>query len=100
VLFGVRPANRPANVRLRAADLEQYHRKLEDRMVLAEAEDLGFSALLSFDNKFIKRLQQHARLHLTAPKDCWDSLAIPNGADPVHLPRNDNPLLAQTWWRW
>jgi len=100
VLFGVRPLNRPANVRQRAADLERYHSKLEDRLVLAEAEDIGFSALLSFDNTFIKRLQHHARLRLTTPRAFWDSLLIPKGAAPVQLPAKDNPLLHQTWWRW
>ena len=91
--------SRPARVARRAAELERYHSKPEDRTVLAEAEAIGFSALLSFDNKFIKRLQQHTRLRLITPKEFWDSLAIPKGAAPVHLPAANNPLLHQKWWR-
>ena len=100
VLFGVRPLNRPEDVKQRAAELANFHRKLGDRMVLAEAEDIAFSALLSFDATFIKRLAPYAHLNLTDPEQFWDSLAVPRGADPFHLPRADNPLAQQTWWRW
>ena len=100
VLFGVRPLNRPELVKQRAADLERHHRKAGDCMVLAEAEDIGFSALLSFDATFIKRLAPQARLNLTAPEAFWTSLAIPRGATPVHLPAHGNPLAQQSWWRW
>jgi hypothetical protein len=100
VLFGVRRVNDPAAVERRASELEPLHRPRGDRMVLAEAEDIGFAALLSFDTKFVQRLARHAKLNLATPASLWDTLGIPRGAAPVHLPREANPLAAPTWWRW
>ena len=53
-LFGVRAVNDPAAVECQAAYLEQFHAgKRNDCTVLAEAEDIGFAALLSYDHKFV-----------------------------------------------
>jgi len=100
VLFGVRLLNDPGAVRRRADDLAAIHADEDDRMVLAEAEDIGFASLLSFDGTFIRRLAPHARLNLTTPSSCWLALAPPRGTTPCTVPRYDNPLAAQTWWRW
>jgi hypothetical protein len=100
VLFGVRPLNRPEAVKRRAADLERLHADHDDRMVLAEAEDIGFSALLTFDTRFVKRLAAHTRLNLTTPATFWQTLGVPKGASPHHLPSHGNPLADETWWRW
>ncbi len=60
VLFGVRPVSDPGAVAMRAAELKHLHRPLKDRTVLAEAEDIGLSALLSFDARFVRRLAPYS----------------------------------------
>jgi hypothetical protein len=69
-------------------------------MVLAEAEDVGLSVLLTFDNNFVQRLGPRTRLRVDRPASFWASLGIPRGAAPLKLPWPDNPLAAQVWWRW
>jgi hypothetical protein len=69
-------------------------------MVLAEAEDIGFTALLTFDTRFVRRLAAHTPLNLTTPASFWQSLGLPKGASPHQVPAHGNPLAAQTWWRW
>jgi len=100
VLFGVCPLNNPEAVTRRAAELEEFHPDIDDRMLLAEAEDVGFSTLLSFDADFVKHLGHRTRLSLTTPGSFWQSLAVPRGAAPHHVPAPGNPLASQTWWRW
>jgi hypothetical protein len=100
VLFGVRPLNDGAAVEGRAATLGSFHADLDDRLVLAESEDIGFATLLSFDTRFVNRLSHHARLLLTEPAAFWASLGIPRGATPDKVPAFGNPLAAETWWRW
>lgn len=100
VLFGVRPLNDAAAVERRAASLEPYHADLDDRLVLAESEDIGFATLVSFDARFVSHLSTHARLLLTEPAAFWESLGIPRGTAPTKLPAYGNPLAAETWWRW
>jgi hypothetical protein len=100
VLFDPRPLNNPEGVRRRADDMKAIHCDEDDRLVLAEAEDVGFASLLSYDLTFVRRLAPHARLDLTTPLACWQVLAPPKGVSPCNLPRYDNPLAAQTWWRW
>jgi hypothetical protein len=100
VLFGVRPLNDAAAVERRAASLESFHADRDDRLVLAESEDVGFATLLSFDTRFVNHLSNHARLVLTQPAACWASLGIPTGAKPDKVPAFGNPLAAETWWRW
>lgn len=98
VHFGVYPLTNPAGVEERAASLREFHADDDDRHILAEAEDIGSSVLLTFDKPFIAHLRGHARLVLTRPAEFWDSLAIPAGSPPAKVPRFDNPLAAQTWW--
>jgi PIN domain nuclease of toxin-antitoxin system len=100
VLFGVRPLNSAAAVERRAASLEAFHADPDDRLVLAESEDIGFATLLSCDTRFVNRLSKQARLALTQPAACWASLGIPKGATPDKVPGFGNPLAAETWWRW
>jgi hypothetical protein len=51
VLFGVRPLNDGAAVERRAASLGPFHADLDDRLVLAESEDIGFATLVSSDTR-------------------------------------------------
>jgi predicted nucleic acid-binding protein len=53
VLFGVRLITDVARVEQRAASLQQVHPDIDDRTVLAEAEDIGFATLASFDTDFV-----------------------------------------------
>jgi hypothetical protein len=92
--------NRPDAVKERAAELEKFHADHDDRMVLAEAQDIGFSALLSFDARFVRRLAPHTRLNLTTPASFWQALRVAKGASPHQVPAQGNPLARQTWWRW
>ena len=100
VLFGVRPLSDAGAVETRAASMEPYHPDADDRLVLAEAEDIGFATLVSFDTKMVNRLSKHARLLLTQPAEYWASLGIPRGATPDKVPAFGNPLAGETWWRW
>lgn len=100
VLFGVRPLSDAGAVETRAASMEHLHPDLDDRLVLAESEDIGFATLLSFDTTFVKRLSKHARLLLTEPAAFWASVGVPRGATPDKVPAFGNPLAAATWWRW
>ena len=99
-LFGVRPLIDPEAVQRRAAELQPLHEDEDDRLVLAEAEDVGIRTLLSFDADFIRRLGPRAHLNLTTPTSFWASLGVPKGAAPRIVPRYDNPLAGQEWWRW
>ncbi len=98
--FGVHPVNDPRVIKRRATNLARFHKGKNDRMVLAEAEDVGFATLLSFDSRFVKHLASHTRLTLTTPAQLWKDLAIPKGAPPVKEPTPDNPLSKEQWWRW
>lgn len=100
VLFGVRPLTDGIRAEQRAADLAPLHADIDDRMVLAEAEDIGFTTLLSFDSDFVKRLGAHTGLLLTRPAVFWDSLAVPRGTSPTKVPAHSNPLANEDWWRW
>lgn len=72
-----------------------------DCRILAEAEALHLTHLLSYDTKFINRLAGISRtVKLLTPTDFWKGLDIPKGATPVTLPRKSNPLSKQSWWRW
>ncbi len=94
------PLNGPEAAQRRAAELEDHHSDIDDRLVLAEAEDIGFSPLLSFHADFVKHLGHHTRLCLTTSASFWQSLAVPRGATPQQAPATGNPLGARTWWRW
>lgn len=100
VLFGVRPLNDAAAVEMRADSLEPYHADLDDRLVLAESEDIGFATLVSFDSNFVKHLSARTVLRLTRPADYWENLGIPKGTSPDKVPTLGNPLADEDWWRW
>jgi hypothetical protein len=100
VLFGVRAVNDRKGVESRAGALSTRHADLDDCRILAEAENIGFTALLSYDFTFTTRLASAARLRLASPASYWASLDVPRGAPPLKVPSMGNPLALQTWWRW
>lgn len=95
------PVRDRAAVEARTAHLLQFHPKLNDSRVLAEAEDLGLGTLLTYDGDFRRHLAPvSAVVALTIPTAYWASLGIPKGAHPQKVPHDTNPLHQQTWWRW
>jgi hypothetical protein len=67
VLFGVRPLRNPDAVERGAAEFVSLHADVDDCRILAEAEDIGFVNLLTFDNDFVKHLASRTWLNLTRP---------------------------------
>lgn len=100
-LFLDSPVRDPAAVEARATHLFQFHPKLNDCRVLAEAEDLGLDTLLTYDGDFKQRLAPVSPVvALTMPTAYWAGLGIPKGARPQTIPHTTNALSQQTWWRW
>lgn len=99
-LFGIRRPDDIEAAARRAQTLSQYHDDPDDCLVVAEAEGAFGEVLLTFDGDLIKRLGQHSRIPIMRPTEFWEALAIPRGAQPRTVPRFDNPLAAQGWWRW
>lgn len=90
----------PPRIDARAKELEAFHKDADDCQILAEAEDAGLETILLFDGEFIRRLSGKSKVVLIRPAEFWQSLSIPRGSKPRWTPRYDNPLSAQTWWRW
>ena len=100
-LFNHPPTSNAVQVQARTAVLFKQHRKEKDCRVLAEAEDLCLTYLLTFDGNFRKRLgHPTTQVMLMTPSEYWARLAIPKGAAPKLAPEALNPLSMQTWWRW
>lgn len=99
-LFGETQPIDPMRVEARSAQFLSIHDDPDDCRILAEAEDARLGTLLSFDSKFIAHLTGASPIRLLRPLEYWQSLNIPRGAKPCTLPRSDNPMASQTWWRW
>ena len=101
VLFGVRPLMNRVVVERRTQELLVAHAAPNDCRILAEGEDIGLATLLTFDDDFIARLATgSSTVEVVRPVEFWARLAVRRGAKPVKVPTLDNPLAAQTWWRW
>jgi hypothetical protein len=101
VLFGERSTRDPDAVHTRALQFQRFHRGYEDCRILAEAEDIEFDVLLSYDAEFLRHLRtQSLTVVLTEPTACWNALAIPKGSSPRKVPHSTNPLSSHEWWRW
>jgi len=97
------PETQPINVsriNSRTIELQGHHPDADDCRILAEAEDAGLSVLLSFDSRFISRLDGHTAVCIMRPLDYWLSLNVPRGSTPATSPRFDNPMAGQSWWKW
>jgi predicted nucleic acid-binding protein len=100
-LFGCLPLNNPTVIEARSNHLFMYHRKKNDCRVLAEAEDLNFTVLLTFDTDLKNRLAVKANnVRLMKPTEFWAELSVPHNAKPLLLPHYTNPLSKQSFWRW
>jgi predicted nucleic-acid-binding protein len=84
----------------RAAELRKHHGGELDCRLVAEAEIVGASTLVSLDKKMIRALRRYAKIDLQTPTECWAALGIPKGTPPKWTPAASNPLSAATFWRW
>ena len=101
VLFLDLPVRDKNKVQTRSKQFELKHSGILDCRILAEAEDLGLDVLLTYDDKFHRRLGRASPVvQLLTPFSHWSSLGIPKGAKPVTEPHPTNPLSKERWWRW
>ncbi len=83
----------------RAAELEQFHSKIDDCRIVAEAEQYGADFLATNDGDLIKRLSPHVKkLCLMRPSEIRKTLQIRRGSKPKKLPERTSPLAKETWW--
>ena len=100
-LFLDYPVRDPTAIQTRATQFESYHPKPSDCRILAEAEELRLSCVLTYDHKFWKRLSDvSSTTKLMKPSEFWASCDVQKGENPVTLPDPLNPLSVQSWWRW
>ena len=100
VLFGEPCLNSPDRVGVRTLERGSSHSGHSDCRILAEAEDVRLTTLLTYDAAFIRRLGHASHVALVRPADYWDVLSIPRGTRPDKLPHQTNPLASMRWWQW
>jgi len=100
VLFGEMLLRNESLVIAKTSLFKKYHRGDNDCAIVAEAEDVGHSVLLSFDSDLIRHLAPQTSVSLMRPLEYWDSLAVPRGKSADKVPHSTNPLASQDWWRW
>lgn len=83
----------------RKGELLLTHPKDKDCQILAEAEILGISTLLTRDTNFIKRLASCTSVRILRPSKFWKSLNVVPGSEPIYGPTESNPLFGKTWWK-
>jgi hypothetical protein len=89
-----------AAIDARTIVLGRFHGDPGDCRIVAEAEDARLKGVLTFDSAFIDHLTSQTAVKLQRPLEFWNSLSIAKGATPTTVPRDDNPLSQETWWRW
>lgn len=100
-LFVGYPTRDTEAVQARAKQFQSKHPTPNDCRILAEAEELGLDVLLTYDQRFWKRLRNSsATTRLMKPSAYWTALGVPRGAQPRTVPHHTNPLSRETWWRW
>jgi len=100
VQFFCYPITNESIVDLRTSELVDIHPKVNDCKIIAEAECCGFYAVLSYDQKFLRRMSKASlKTRLMQPSDYWTSMEIRPGTNPVRKPDSSNPLANQSWWR-
>ena len=84
----------------RVAEFLPCHSDANDCQILAEAEQAGFVALLTFDTDFIKHLAgRSAGPLLSSPSAHLQRLAISPGTRTIREPVRGNPMRMQDWWK-
>ena len=89
------------DLRIRAEGLKRFHpNKINDCMIVAEAEAGQIDWLISYDAELQRRLSPHTHIKILTPVECWKMVEIPRGSKPFLMPDPDQPFAHQTWWRW
>ncbi|WP_154222911.1 hypothetical protein [Marinicella rhabdoformis] len=78
----------------------QYHPKKNDCKILSEAEVLNCDFFVSYDNDLINRLSKVSETSILKPKELWKMLDVPRGAKPKVIPKGENPMVNEVWWKW
>jgi hypothetical protein len=79
---------------------QKYHSGKVDCQLVAEAEIVDASTLLSYEKKMIRNLRPRTTVDLLLPTEYWRRLDIPRGTPPKWTPAPSNPLAAAAFWRW
>lgn len=88
-------------IRDRAKELGRVHpNKVNDCMIVAEAEGGQINWLVSYDTELRRRLGLQTRIEILQPVECWERAKIPRGSKLVLVPFPDTSFAHQTWWRW
>ncbi|MCX5888600.1 MAG: type II toxin-antitoxin system VapC family toxin [Deltaproteobacteria bacterium] len=84
----------------RKKDFLLYHKNKEaDCRILAEAEYVKMNILLSYDKKFIEKLNLKANgLEIIRPTEYWDRMDVSPMAQPKRRPVPSTPLWQLRWW--
>lgn len=91
-------------VKTRTTEYNKFHSGKNDEKdckILAEAEIGGCDLILTYDQRFYKKL--HNKTHnikMIKPTDFWASLRIPKNSRLAREPHSTNPLSKETWWIW
>jgi hypothetical protein len=100
VLFGEIPLNDSSDIIQRAEMLKIHHSGENDCIIVAEAENVGHTTLLSFDRRLVRHLTPYTKVRLIDPAKYWDELSIPHGIKADKIPHITNPLSSENWWHW
>jgi len=87
------------DIQKRKTEFMSFHPKNKDCQILAEAEAMDISSLLTRDNDFKNRLSSHTTIRIVYPSEFWNDLNIATGAKPKSSPRESNPLFGKSWWK-
>jgi predicted nucleic-acid-binding protein len=92
-------AGQEAKVSARANEFVAIHPRMNDCLILAEAEVLGANKLITFDQRFLEQLAPISTIKMVTPEDHWLSMRIKPGTKPKVIPESSNPASRETWWR-
>lgn len=78
----------------------QYHPQKNDCKILSEAEALNCDFFVSYDKNLINRLSEVSKAPILRPKELWKMLDVPRNANPKVIPKTENPMANEVWWKW
>ena len=91
--------NQDNAIQKRKTEFMSFYPKNKDCQVLAEAEAMNMSSLLTRDDNFINRLSPHTTIQMVYPSEFWNNLNIVSGAELKTFPLESNPLFGKSWWK-
>jgi len=83
----------------RKTELLSLHPKDKDCQILAEAELIEITSLLTRDDDFIKKLSSCTRTRILYPSEFWKNLNVAPRSNPKYMPAESNPLFGKSWWK-